>query len=200
MNILFYISTFSTSFYSSLYQIRKLRIFLFFQIEIGYKVGMNVLSQIIVIGCVFSACAKPPEHARHAQDTAKAFAKKAETEFGLTSLGSGGFYTNKKIDSLYLDFEMKKNQTQEEAKALLTKTVNDFVHFVNESEEIRPFLQTYPITPNQISVSIGFINEKREPFQGFSQIVLYEGITQYSVYIPEKKEYSPFQKELYPSD
>lgn len=159
---------------------------------------MNVLKQLIVVGCVFSACAKPPEYAKQAQDTALAFTHQVEGEASLHSLGSGGFYTNKKIDSLYVDFEIKKRLSPEEAKALLTTTVNAFIEYVNQNEGIRPFLQTYPVTPNQISVSIAFIDDKRAPFVGFSQIHLYEGIIYYSAFQPEKKEYSPYQKELYP--
>ncbi len=158
---------------------------------------MNVLKQILIVGCVFSACAKPPEHARHAQETAKAFAKKTEMELSLSCLGSGGFYSDKKIDSLYIDFEMKKACSEIEAKDLLTKIVSEFVEFVNANDQIRPFLQTYPITPRQVSLSIGFVNHKREPLLGLSQIDLYEGMIQYSTYISEKKEYSPFEKELY---
>ncbi len=160
--------------------------------------NMNVLKQLILVGCIFSACAKPPEHAKWAQDTAKAFTQLMEKSQGLHSLGSGGFYTNKKIDSLYLDFEIRKRVSHEEAKALLTTIVDTFIEYVNQNEGIRPFLQTYPITPNQVSASIAFVDDKKLPLAGFSQIHLYEGVIYYSIFQPEKKEYSSYQKELYP--
>ncbi len=158
---------------------------------------MNVLKQLLVIGCVFSACAKPPEHAKQAQDAAKAFSLIAKKEPGLTSLGSGGFYTNNKIDSLYIDFEIKKDLPPKEAKHLLTTTVNAFVNYVNENEAIRPYLQTYPITAKEVSVSIALIDEKRIPLKGFSQIHLYDGNIYYSNFIAERKEYSSYEQELY---
>ncbi len=160
---------------------------------------MNILKQLILVGCVFSACAKPPEHAKHAQDTALAFTQKIEKNIGLRSLGSGGFYTNKKVDSLYIDFEVKKRVESDEAKALLTNIVDAFVEYVNQTEEIKSFLTTYPITPNQISASIAFVDDRRAPLTGLSQIHLYEGTIYYSIFQSEKKEYSPYQKELYPS-
>ena len=95
---------------------------------------MSLVKQLLVIGCVFSACAKPPAHAKQAQDVTKAFVTNMEREKGLNSLGSGGFYTDKKIDSLYVDFEIKGQFSPEEAKALLTTTVNSLVDFVNQHD------------------------------------------------------------------
>ena len=158
---------------------------------------MNPLKQILIIGCVFSVFAKAPDYAKHAQDTAKAFSLIAQKESGITPIGSGGFYTNKKVDSLYIDFEIKKRLSPEEAKALLTTTVDHFVAYVNQNEALRPFLQTYPITPQQISVSIGFIDEKRNPLSSLSQIHLFDGTIYYSTFNPSQKEVSLYQKELY---
>ncbi len=156
---------------------------------------MGVFKQLLVIGCVFSACAKPPPHAKQAQDVTKAFVVQIEREKGLTSLGSGGFYTNQKIDSLYVDFEVKKSLPPEEAKALLMTTVNSLVAFVNQNEGIRPFLKTYPITAEQVSISIGFINEKRAPLPGLSQIHLYDGTIYYSTFQSDLKKYTPYYQE-----
>ena len=158
---------------------------------------MNGLKQILIIGCVFSVFAKAPEYAKHAQDTAKSFSLIAQNESGLTPLGSGGFYSNKKVDSLYIDFEIKKRLSPEEAKALLTTTVDHFVAYINENEALRPFLQTYPITPERISISIGFIDEKRNPLPSLSQIHLFDGAIYYSTFNSAQKEYMPYQKEMY---
>lgn len=161
---------------------------------------MSLWKQFVIVGCVFSACAKPPAHAKQAQDVTKAFSAKIEQEQGLTSLGSGGFYTNKKIDALYVDFEVKRKSSPEEARILLRNMVSSFVEFVNQNEEIRPFLQTYPITPNQISASIAFVDDKRAPLAGFSQIHLYDGTIYFSTFQSDKKDYISYQKERYESN
>ena len=154
---------------------------------------------LIVIGCIFSACAKPPTHVKKAQDVASAFAEKSVQEKGLYFLGRGGFYTDKKIDSLYVDFEIQGAMSSEQAFDLLKERVDQFVDFVNQSEEIRPFLTKYPVTPNEISMSIAFVDKKRTPVEGFSQIHLYEGTIYYSAFQQETKRYVPYdQKRLLP--
>lgn len=159
---------------------------------------MSMIKQIVCIGCIFSACAKPPEYAKRAGDAAKSFSLQVAREEGVTPLGSGGFYTNKKIDSFYIDFETKKRLLPEDAKTLLVTIVDQFVNAINSNEEMRPFLQTFPVTANQVSISIGLVDEGRKPLLGFSQIHLYEGIIYYSTFESEKKEYSPYERELYP--
>jgi hypothetical protein len=158
---------------------------------------MSLLRQFICVGCIFSACAKPPPHAREAQIVAKDFGLQAEHAKGLHSLGSGGFYTNKKVDSFYIDFEITKKLSEAEAKDLLKETVEEFVAFVNQNESVRPYLRNLPISANEISISIAFIDEKRAPQKELSQIHLFEGVIYYSKFITEKKEYSPYEKELY---
>ena len=156
---------------------------------------MSLVKQLIMVGCIFSACVKPPAHVKQAQEVTKEFAEKIEKETGLFSLGSGGFYTDKKIDSLYVDFEAKGNFSQNEARELLMNTMVSFVEFVNQNLEIRPFLSTYPITEKQISASIGFVDEKRVPVQGLSQIHLYTNTLYYSSFQIDTKQYVTYQKD-----
>jgi hypothetical protein len=158
---------------------------------------MSLLRQFICVGCIFSACAKPPPHAKEAQNVVKEFGLQIEHAIGLHSLGSGGFYTNKKVDSFYIDFEIVKNLSEAEAKALLKEVVETLVTFVNQNESVRPYLKNYPISANEISVSIAFIDEKRAPQKELSQIHLFDGVIYYSKFIAEKKEYSPYEQELY---
>ncbi len=158
---------------------------------------MSLLRQFICVGCIFSACAKPPPHAKEAQGVVKEFGDQIEHSKGLHSLGSGGIYTNKKIDSFYIDFEIAKKLSEAEAKTLLKETVEMLISFVNQNKSVRPFLKNFPISANEVSVSIAFVDEKRTPLKEFSQIHLFEGVVYYSKFITEKKEYSSYEKELY---
>lgn len=158
---------------------------------------MNLFSQLICVGCIFSACATPPPHAKEAERVAKNFGLHIQETKHLSSLGSGGFYTNKKVDAFYIDFEIAKEFTESDAKILLKEIVDSFVSYVNQNESVKPYLATYPISPNEVSVSIGFVDKKRAPIQELSQIHLFEGRIYYSKFESDKKTYSPFLEELY---
>ena len=156
------------------------------------------LKTFALIACIFSACAKAPPHVRCTDTVTKAFALQQKEERHLISLGQGGFFSNEGVDSLFIDFEIAKEYDEEEAKHLLEETVEQFIFAVNENPELRKFLNVYPVTVKDVSVSIGFIDQKKHPVEGLSQIHLYEGNIYYSHYNKEQKAYiayrsNPFQ-------
>ena len=153
---------------------------------------MSLVKLLVISGCIFSALAKPPPYAKEAQDLMKVFAGEMTLEKKYISLGSGGFYTDKKIDSFYIDFEVEGSLNEKEAEIALKSAVETLVCLVNTRESVRPFLSTYPITEAQVSVSLAFVDKKRAPVQGLSQIHFDAGRVIYSSYNAQKKRYEPF--------
>jgi len=155
------------------------------------------LKTFIVIGCIFSACAKPPAYVKSADDVTKSFSEKMLRENALISLGAGGYYHEKSVNALYADYELFQPYSKEEAKALLTQIIPQFVDHINTSEEIRPYLQTYPVTSDQVSISIAFFDQDHNPYDKLAQIHLYQGKLYYSTYDREKKAYLAVENEKY---
>lgn len=156
------------------------------------------LKTFLIVGCIFSACARPPQHVRCVDEVTKSFSEIVRNERALIALGSGGYFTQKSVAGVYADFELERAYTQAEAKELLIGTVQKFIGHVNQSEKLRPFLKKYPISASEVSLSIAFVNSEHKPLSGLAQIHLYEGKIYYSTFDPSKKAYIAFSQEGYP--
>lgn len=154
------------------------------------------IKTLLVVGCIFSACARPPAHVRCTDDVTNAYSK---SQKDLVCIGRGGYFGNKCITGLYIDFEVERVYSNAEAKELLLKTVEEFITHANRSETLTPFLKKHPITFNEVSLSIAFVDKGRKPQPLLAQIHLYEGRIYYSNFDPAKKAYIAFSQESYPA-
>jgi hypothetical protein len=158
---------------------------------------MSFIKNLIVLGCVFSACAKPPEHVKITQDRLKIFSKKIESEEKLETLGLGGFYTGKVVDGFYIDFQLKEKMAEKQAELVLRRAVESLLSELNKDLDLKNYLRAETITSEQVSLSIEFIGSNKKPAQDLSQIHLDQGYIYYSVFCSDKGEYSSYKKELY---
>lgn len=149
------------------------------------------------MGCIFAACSRPPAHVKSADEITRSFDEKMLKENALISLGGGGYFENKSINSLYADYELFAPYNKEEAKKLLAQITAQFIDHVNQDESIRPHLKTYPVTQNQVSISIAFLDQNRKPQNALAQIHLYQGRIYYSTYDQDKKAYLAYDNECY---
>lgn len=146
------------------------------------------LRAALVVSCIFSACAKPPDHVREALRVSESVSDSLQARYGFASLGSGGDFQSK-VMGFYADFETMGIYNKDEAKEMLVKCVDEYIESVNQDEGVRSYLAVYPITSQQVSVSIAFVDEKRKPRDELSQIHLYNDEIYYSTYNPEKKAF-----------
>jgi len=107
-----------------------------------------------------SACHK--SHSDLADEQMSIYAKKAYEEKGIVLEGSGGAMMND-IKTFTLSFNCYDYLTLEQTRVLVVQVMNEFLEQVNENEEIRPFLHTYPLTLKNISLMIGFRNHHDQP-------------------------------------
>ncbi len=157
------------------------------------------LKSLLIVGCIFSACVKKPVYVRNCYDSTKAFVTVATKDFGVVSLGQGGYFNQGKIDSFYADFMIAKEVSEEEAKELLLSVTEKFLHHINGDCKLKPYLNIYPITMEHLSVSIAFMDQKKSPVSSLAQVHLYEGKVFYSHYNKDKKAYIAYRNEAFPT-
>lgn len=158
------------------------------------------LKSFVTIACIFSACAKPPAYVKSADNVTKSFNDVILQERALFSLGSGGYFSGNKVEALYADYETFSAYSKEDARTLLLETVTEFVNYINQDECVRKYLTEYPVTAQNVSVSIAFVDGNHNPFDSLAQIHLYGGKIFYSTFDKSKKAYLAFEQEECPSD
>ena len=158
---------------------------------------MSFLKNLLILGCVFSACAKPPEHVKITQDSIKSFSKNLEKTTSLKTIGSGGFYFGKTVEGFYIDFESKEIENESDAERLLRTVVDSMISHLNKDEKIKLLIRDSRVTASQISLSIGFLESNRKPSKKIAQVHLDHGYIHYSIFINDKNEYACYKKVLY---
>lgn len=156
------------------------------------------LKTFLIVGCIFSACAKKPPHVKSSSDSTKSFVEIARQEFNLSPLGQGGSFSNNGVDALYADFSFDGDVSEEEAKILLFSVTDRFLNYANSDRSLKPFLNIYPLSMSQMSVSIAFLDKNKNPRSTLAQIHLFDGKIFYSHYDKEKKAYIAYRNEAFP--
>lgn len=150
---------------------------------------------LLYVACIFSACAKPPAHVKQTDNVMKPFVKTQEVQYALHGLGQGGYFTGNQIDMFYADFDTTLSLSEEGAKELLYNITMNLKHVINTNEAISPYIKDYPVTIDQISLSIGFVDAHKKPREQLSQVHLYKGEVYYSSYNTEENTYISYKQE-----
>ena len=104
-----------------------------------------------------------PEYCKLATEIINSCAQEFRTEKGLFTIGTGGalMYNVKELD---LMCESYQQVNTEEARKLVVECVNRILEKVNADEEIRPYLENFPFTANNIEFGILFFQKKDKHF------------------------------------
>jgi hypothetical protein len=153
------------------------------------------IKNLIILACIFSSCAKAPEHVKKCDEVTKEFAKKMQNEEGFSILGVGGIYGKTTVDQLYVDFELDREVSIEEARELLQSFAKKFISHINQKKEFSKYLRISPISAKEISMSIAFIGKDRVPKSEIAQVDLYNQEITFSTYQKKEKQYLPIEKE-----
>lgn len=106
----------------------------------------------------------------------------------MTLAGVGGSSLDHRQRVFFLDFWTEKKLNLEEARTLFVRTANDFLKQVNENKKLRPYLENYPATINNLELSIGFFGPGLEHLssQYISRVLAIDGKIFYSIWSKEK--------------
>jgi hypothetical protein len=118
---------------------------------------------------------------------------------GLMVSGCGGeMHGNIKVLIIY--YTCKRIVNLEEARNLYITVVEGLISQVNNDPETRPFLNNYPITKNNIEISISFRKKDGNHVDGKGQIAFIScahGIVYYSTMDSEDRNFRDFHEEPY---
>jgi len=85
-------------------------------------------------------------------------------KYNMKFCGAGGGMPDGIVDMLALSFDLERQFTIEEARAILIDCVNTYVNAVNADKELKPYLKNSPFTPENIKISIFFKSPLSDDF------------------------------------
>lgn len=87
----------------------------------------------------------------------------------------------------------------EQARKLYIDIIEEYLRYVNEDEEVRPYLHNYPFTPVNLYFLLGF-RENNQSIKGeghVASIVISRNIVYYDAYHTNSKKLYNLHKETY---
>ena len=96
---------------------------------------------------------------RYVNEVINEFAKTAVKEFGLEVCASGASMPYD-VESIIVNFSMRKQSTIEEAREFIVRLTERFVEITNKHEKLRPYLREYPFTPYRTKIYLLFHDKK----------------------------------------
>ena len=86
---------------------------------------------------------------------------KIKYDLDFIGVGLSGSGDEKTIKTIMLDFTLNHLVTKEEGRDLILKCTTDFLHEINDSEELRPYLVQFPFTYRNIELTLLFYSDTR---------------------------------------
>lgn len=158
---------------------------------------MNALLGTLLISCIFSSCARTPDHIKAARKSTKHFNERVEKAYGLHSIRFGGNFAQR-IREVHLDYEFAQAVDIDHARTLIELCINGVQDQLNKDKEVRPYLYNYPFTPNQLSISIAFVvpgYHKFIPGAKVAQVEFTDGLITYYRYNTTTDKLEAFYQE-----
>lgn len=119
----------------------------------------------------------------------------------LIGVGLSGSGDEDKLKEIELTFSLTHLVTKAEGRDLILKCIEDFLHEINDFEEIRPYLVHFPFTYEDIGLRILFYSDARyEPTldPNIDCISLIEGVISYDVSDAQNRfKIKSIEKETY---
>jgi len=127
------------------------------------KIIILLTSLLMFISIVITACNHTlplPESDRLAYKIAGRVVEQLKNKYDLdfNGIGQSGETTIKTLD---LYFSLTHLVTKEEGRDLILKCTENFLHEINDFEEIRPYLVQFPFTYKNIGIRILFYSDAR---------------------------------------
>ena len=102
----------------------------------------------------FSSTNKLPLDERIAYRLMSEFSRNHVRDLQFAGSGLTGDKTNGKLASLDIFFEKKQTLNIESARKLIVENTQQFIYFLNSNKEIQPYITRFPVTPNEVEISI----------------------------------------------
>ena len=86
------------------------------------------------------------------------FKAEMKKKYDLICHGGGG-QAHERLESIAIYFAALRRASVEEARELIVKATDRLLELINGNEHLRPYLHTYPFTPDDLDISINFFLE-----------------------------------------
>ena len=129
----------------------------------------------------------------------KQFIRKMKKEKGLQCIGTGGGMMTD-IQRMAISFQFFQEVDLAQARELLVSTTVEYLHAINSSREVRPYLHNYPFGLENIEVMMWVEdpNGKSIPIDQIAQMTLSNGVLSYYSYKYDPgNSYRELHKETY---
>lgn len=159
---------------------------------------MKIHNFLIITILFFSSCSNPG-HIREADRITNLFNKKMKVE-SLVLAGSGGALMDN-IKEISLDFKKVQCVDIEQSRLIYVKNVQALLHLINSDEKVRPYLNNYPFTIENVDFTIIFCG--LDDFFALPPYIAHvssygkNGIIHYSEYNAEKDNLKTVYEESY---
>ncbi len=87
------------------------------------------------------------------------FDRKMQSAYDCSIVGMGGGGDEDGMRLLSIHFSCSRKMTLNETRQMFICSIKDFLNAINSSEEVRPFLKTYPFTIKNLKIMITFLDK-----------------------------------------
>jgi len=115
----------------------------------------------LILGAMMSilqSCSTTSIDEQLANQIAAAFVKEQKQRYKLQVCGVGGSIPDK-IRKFHFDFDLIMRVDREQAREIYVDMLEHFLQMVNSDEEIRPYLENYPVTNANVEILLTFCDK-----------------------------------------
>lgn len=152
------------------------------------------LFKVLALACIFSTCVNnDPKYYTASKSFVQNFNARMKDQYQLSFLGWGGVFDSG-INGLYIDYEVCMDPSEKISSDLLEMVMNDLVRAMNREVNLKGHLNQYPVTNENISVSIAFVDEKKRAVKPLSQIDFHDQKICFSSFDQNTQQYKTYKE------
>jgi hypothetical protein len=160
----------------------------------------KALILILLLGSCSYCSSKPKsKHSKIAETVTKRTVQRIESETSLRVTAFGGWTPDNQVRYLSIGFNHLGELSIEQARKFIIYCINEYMSETNTDIEIRPYLNPYPFTQDEMKLII-FIkkaNGKDVNRGTFCVVVAQSGLIEYNMREPSSKELRTILRESY---
>lgn len=119
------------------------------------------------------------------------FIQEIQKKYGCTYIGSGA------VMPFDICFTANKNASLDEARELEVLLTEKLLNMIHSHEKISPSLNKYPLTSDQVHISLLFYNKNPKVKDGITQVLRIENKIYYILFVPLSDRYTEIAHESY---
>ena len=159
---------------------------------------MKLLILLILNLFIVAECNSAPRHVQLVNNITGPFCKELQKTHHLYLIGSGGGMMDN-VESISLTFVSHQKVNVEQGRKILVELAETLLYGINSYFPIRPYLNTFPFTANNLDISILFETPSGEFLSGdyLASLSGDEGRVSYAKYDPSNKKLFTVYREPY---